>query len=96
MLELGPTNDTEHFSLGQGLSRFDSLSLLVTVGESGRIIGKGAISAGLNPNAVMSFTDVDELIAKGTKVTEAGEVIYVKASNGVGLRKFIDKIRPER
>jgi UDP-N-acetylmuramoyl-tripeptide--D-alanyl-D-alanine ligase len=96
MLELGPTSDMEHFKVGEGLSGIDSVSLLVTVGESGRIIGKGAISKGLNPNAVISFLDVDELIANSSKVTGAGEVLYIKASNGIGLRKFVNQLRQER
>lgn len=96
ILELGPTSDAQHFEVGTQVAKIDSLSLLVTVGESGKIIGKGALSAGVAKSSIMACADVHELIAKRDQVVAAGTVIYVKASNGVGLKQFIDQIYQER
>jgi UDP-N-acetylmuramoyl-tripeptide--D-alanyl-D-alanine ligase len=92
MLELGDETESAHLSLGPSIAAIKSLALLVTVGESGRIFGNGAIAAGVNPTAVRSFRTVDELIAYKSDILGHGGLIYVKGSNGVGLKKFVDAI----
>ena len=62
-------------------------ALLITVGNLARHIGE-------NSNlTIMSFSDIQSLIEAQLKFSSYGEIVYLKASNGIALTRLADILR---
>jgi UDP-N-acetylmuramoyl-tripeptide--D-alanyl-D-alanine ligase len=86
MAELGPFADEEHARVGRQLAALDADGL-VAVGPWGAAIGTAAVRAGLPADRVHPATDPAEAERVIRSLMRSGDVVLVKASRVVGLRK---------
>ena len=86
MLELGDSAIQQHQSLTDTISALNP-ALLITVGSLAHHIGE-------NSNlTTMSFADVQSLIEAQIDFASYGEIVYLKASNGIALSKLAESLR---
>ena len=86
MLELGDGAEQEHRALTECVTKLNP-ALLITVGNLARHIGE-------NSNlTIMSFSDIQSLIEAQLKFSNYGEIVYLKASNGIALTRLADILR---
>jgi UDP-N-acetylmuramoyl-tripeptide--D-alanyl-D-alanine ligase len=93
MLELGPRTLEAHESVGR-MAR-DSADLLFTIGIRGKIIGEGAVAAGMPRKKIFSFSNVHELAMQLAQKVQRGDVILVKGSQGVRLERVVKALLPD-
>ena len=86
MAELGERSDEEHDAIGRLAVRL-RVDRLVTVGREARMIHAGASHEGSGGQESMTVADPDEAIAVLRAALRPGDVVLVKASNSVGLRR---------
>jgi UDP-N-acetylmuramyl pentapeptide synthase len=70
-------------------------SFLITVGKDAYQIAAGAREKGQKAADILSFETVDQLIShwqSNPNLSSKGDVIYIKASNGIKLCKLVDHI----
>ncbi len=84
MAELGDTAYEEHERLGETVARL-GIEELVTVGERGRTIARGAIREGVEEDHVTMCADGQEALAAVRRIVRPGDVVLVKASRVAGL-----------
>jgi UDP-N-acetylmuramoyl-tripeptide--D-alanyl-D-alanine ligase len=96
MLELGNNAAEEHFRVGRLCQELLSPACVLTVGELGKEIGRGALTAGLVNTQYQHFATVGELIAAKLPLKKWGEVLYAKASRGMQLDKLITSLIDHR
>lgn len=94
MKELG--EDTVALHRGVGATCASSgVDLLVTVGELGAEIARGAMEAGLSPEHVLITGEADTYPATATRIREmlrAGDVLLFKASRSMALETIADAV----
>ncbi len=90
MNELGEMEEESHLEVGRfaGESKVD---LLITVGDRGRLIQKGALEIG-GVGEAKHFDTKEELIASLKDIIKGGDVVILKASRTVELEKVADAI----
>lgn len=87
MLELGPEEERWHREAGAAVpGRAD---VLVCVGPRGRLIGEGAVAAGLPPGAVRRVASPEEAAELLASLLAPGDVALFKASRGIGLERAV-------
>lgn len=87
MLELGPEEERWHRETGAAVpGRAD---VLVCVGPRGRLIGEGAVAAGLPPGAVRRVASPEEAAELLASLLAPGDVALFKASRGIGLERAV-------
>jgi UDP-N-acetylmuramoyl-tripeptide--D-alanyl-D-alanine ligase len=86
MAELGPFADEEHARVGAQLARL-RVDELVAVGPWGAAIGTAAVGSGLAADRVHHAADPAEAERIIRSLMRPGDVVLVKASRVVGLRK---------
>jgi len=84
MLELGRYARRGHRQVGQQAAK-SGLSLLVTVGPLGRLIGEAALEAGMAQDQVLFCQDRSEALRVLEARSRPGDVILVKASRRLGM-----------
>ena len=89
MLELGPDSPRLHREVGAHAAGLE-LSLLVTVGELGEQIARGARDAGMAPGVVAALPTADAAVAHVRERAADGGHVLVKASRGARLEEVID------
>jgi UDP-N-acetylmuramoyl-tripeptide--D-alanyl-D-alanine ligase len=87
MAELGPFADEEHARIGEQLAAL-GVDELVAVGPWGAAIGTAAVRAGLRADRVHAADDPAEAERVVRSLMRAGDVVLVKASRVVGLRRI--------
>jgi UDP-N-acetylmuramoyl-tripeptide--D-alanyl-D-alanine ligase len=95
MRELGDDSDRLHAELGGYLA--DKVDVLITLGESGRMIAESAIGTGMISN-VSSFVDIDNIepaVEKIRVVLTDGDAILFKASRSLRFERLISEIFTE-
>lgn len=85
MLELGDGAEREHQALGELVEKMKP-GLLITVGNLARHIGDRCNLT------TMSFADVQSLIKAQVNFSSYGEIVYLKASNGIALSKLAETL----
>lgn len=90
MLELGKFSDEEHFKLGQHVANV--ADILVTVGVRARQFGNGAIEAGFVADRIYDFDDAVSAAVFIKKLIRDGDVVLVKASQGIRLERVVFEI----
>jgi len=88
MLELGTGAVEEHRAIGRALAG-GPWAGLVTVGELGAEIARGAVDAGLASTEAQCCGTVDEAVRVLKENVVKGDVLLVKASRGKQLEKVI-------
>ena len=89
MLELGPGGPQLHREVGAYAAGL-GLELLVTVGQLGQQIARGAVDAGLEPQRVVAVEQTGAAVDAVLSQLEPGAHLLVKASRGARLEGVID------
>jgi UDP-N-acetylmuramoyl-tripeptide--D-alanyl-D-alanine ligase len=87
MLELGSYEEEGHRKVG--LRVIDSVDVLITVGNLGRIIGEEAQRWGLPKSAVHMLDDNSQAIDLLEGIVKAGDVILVKGSRALHMEDVV-------
>jgi UDP-N-acetylmuramoyl-tripeptide--D-alanyl-D-alanine ligase len=66
--------------------------LVVVGGDDAAEMQAGAIAAGLSESAVHHVDDADAAAERVAALLEAGDVVLVKGSRGVGLDHTVDRL----
>ncbi len=90
MLELGKGTATGHRDVGTAAAA--TCDLLVVVGPGARLIASGARDAGLDPSRIIEVSDGEAAVDLLRKRLRPGDVVLVKASNGVELWRLVDEL----
>ena len=86
MAELGGRSAEEHDAIGRLAVRL-RVDRLIAVGPEARLIHAGASHEGSGGQESLAVADADEAIAVLRAELRPGDVVLVKASNAVGLRR---------
>ena len=95
MAELGPFATAEHDLIGELLARLD-VGELVAVGPWGEAMASAAVEAGLPPQRVHAAAGAAEAERVVRSLLRPGDVVLVKASRVVGLRRLADALGAAR
>ncbi|MBO4592143.1 MAG: UDP-N-acetylmuramoyl-tripeptide--D-alanyl-D-alanine ligase [Eubacterium sp.] len=95
MFELGPSSDDYHREVGEYIAEVvktnGGLDELITIGESAKFIAQGASQAdGLK---VSEYDDKETATEYIKSILKPGDVISIKASNGMKLSWIVDEIK---
>ena len=90
MLELGGYEIEGHCRVG--CRAMDVVSLLVTVGERGRLIGQGALDYGMDPERVIQLDDNAAAITYLDQVIQEGDVVLIKGSRGIAMEEIVETL----
>ncbi len=93
MLELGEGHDAGHREVGRRAAAV--ADLLVVVGRGARPIAEGARAAGLAGARIVEVADRQAALEALRPRLAPGDVVLVKASNGIGLDRLVDDLRIE-
>jgi UDP-N-acetylmuramoyl-tripeptide--D-alanyl-D-alanine ligase len=89
MLELGEDTEKLHLEVG-GYAARHGAELVLTAGELGELISRGAESAGC---AARHFADTDALIAALPELLRRGDAVLVKASHGMRFERVSEAVK---
>jgi UDP-N-acetylmuramoyl-tripeptide--D-alanyl-D-alanine ligase len=90
MLELGAYEVEGHQRVAR--RALDVVSVLVTVGERGRLIGEHARSLGMPAARVREMRDNEAAIAYLSRVLQAGDKVLVKGSRGMAMEQIVQAL----
>ncbi|HCU98473.1 MAG TPA: UDP-N-acetylmuramoylalanyl-D-glutamyl-2, 6-diaminopimelate--D-alanyl-D-alanine ligase [Chloroflexi bacterium] len=90
MLELGSFEYQGHVSVGARAR--DVVDLLITVGDLGSLIAKGAIEAGMSQKAIVQCQDRKHALEYLATYTDDRDVILIKGSRSLGLDKLVAEL----
>ncbi len=92
MLELGQDSAKFHEEIGALLAELN-FDLNIAVGPLSEEIFNGAIKAGLDSEKIMHFADVAVAGNRLIENIKRGDIVYLKASRGIGLEKLITLLK---
>lgn len=95
MRELGPDSADEHRQVGVYAAQVGVDHLLAVEGEA-RPVADGALAAGLDPQAAVRATGITEAVTSLRRYLRSGDVVLVKASNGVQLWRVVSELERSR
>lgn len=90
MLELGRFSSEEHERLGETVAR--SADMLLTIGVRARKIAEGALNHGMSEAHILQYDDSEQAGVELQAIVEAGDVILVKASQGIRAERVVEEI----
>ena len=93
MLELGRFSAREHERIGELVPA--CASALFTVGIRAQKIAEGALGAGLNERYIFQHETADKAGRELQAYLEPGDIILVKASQGIRAEKIVEEIMAE-
>jgi UDP-N-acetylmuramoyl-tripeptide--D-alanyl-D-alanine ligase len=93
MLELGAGHEAGHLEVG-GLAA-GVVDLLIVVGRRAEPIGRAARAAGMPAGRVIDVADRQAALEALRPRLAPGDVVLVKASNGIGLDRLVEDLRIE-
>jgi UDP-N-acetylmuramoyl-tripeptide--D-alanyl-D-alanine ligase len=93
MLEIGKYTLSAHEAVGRLAGGV--VDFLVTVGLRGKFIAESAVRAGLSKRSVASFTNVAEAAHFLQEKLQKGDIVLLKASQGVRMEKVVKEIMAE-
>lgn len=91
MRELGESSEEAHRGLAQYCLKLNP-QRIVTVGTFSKLIAEEAIKLGMNPQGLVHFSSVEELIKEIKTLTGGIEVIYIKGSAAIQLNKAVEEL----
>lgn len=94
MHELGELSEEMHREVG-ALAAEAKLDLLVLIGEQTRASAAGARGAGMDPDKILSFDDIDRGIDEVPGLVQDGDVVLVKGSRATGLDRLVERLTAE-
>jgi UDP-N-acetylmuramoyl-tripeptide--D-alanyl-D-alanine ligase len=93
MLELGKYSSDEHKRIGSLVP--ESVDILITVGVRARGFADGALASGMSEKSILQYENVDRAGRELQNLIKAGDIILVKASQGVRLEKVVEEVMAE-
>jgi UDP-N-acetylmuramoyl-tripeptide--D-alanyl-D-alanine ligase len=90
MLELGQFSVQEHTRIGERIA--GRADILVTVGVRARAIAETALARGMSEDHVFQFDDAKQAIPQLTSIVGEGDVILVKASQGIRAERIVEAL----
>ena len=91
ILELGEFSKQMHEKVGEEVAK-NNIDILIAVGKEAKNIVNNAIKFGMNKNNVYHYNNNEEATNKIKKVAKEGDIILVKASNGMHFDEIVDAI----
>ena len=92
MLELGNEKEQYHMSTGEFAAE-EEIDLIICIGELGKLIKDGADKANKGNSEVVYFMTKEEFMAVSDKYINKGDVILVKASNGMKFKEILNHLK---
>ena len=89
MLELGEMSAEAHREIGRTVAR-NKVDLLITVGEQGTYVEKGALEAGMKEEQVLGAISHENAGRLLKQLTHPGDVILIKGSRGMKMEKILE------
>lgn len=93
MLELGQFSVREHETVGMQVA--DSADILVTVGLRSRKIAEAALENGMSEKNIFQYDEAEEAARELRTMIQSGDVVLVKASQGIRLEKVVVMLMAE-
>jgi UDP-N-acetylmuramoyl-tripeptide--D-alanyl-D-alanine ligase len=93
MLELGQFSSREHERIGTFVPQ--CADLLLTVGIRSRKLAEGALENGMSEKVIWQYDDVARAGRELQALIQPGDVILVKASQGIRLERIVEEIMAE-
>jgi len=90
MLELGGYETEGHVRVGR--RAMDAVSILITVGDLGRLIGRGALEYGMAHERVVHLEDNEAAIVHLQDLIEPGDTVLVKGSRGMRMEEIVEAL----
>ena len=97
MRELGKDSDEMHRDIGKYIAE-KGIDILLTLGDSGKLIADGASASGMREENIFSETDIENAEALCQALEgkmQAGDGVLIKASRGVRLERVIERLFKE-
>lgn len=91
MKELGKNSDTLHYSLGEYVVK--KADILITVGESGKIIAEGAKRNAMNDVYSFDENDISGICDKINEICIENDCLLFKASRSMKLERIITELK---
>jgi len=88
MLELGEASSQYHRQAGEDALRA-GVDYLFCLGPEAEHIAQGALSSGMDKNAVFHFTDHQKLLDRLVDILKPGDLVLCKGSRGMELEKIV-------
>jgi UDP-N-acetylmuramoyl-tripeptide--D-alanyl-D-alanine ligase len=92
MLELGESSRALHYECGAWAARH-GVNLLVGVGPTAGETARGAVEAGLAPDQVKFFAEVERATEFVDRALQVGDLALIKGSRGVHLERMVQALR---
>lgn len=92
MLELGEETEQYHMSTGE-FAAGEEIDLIICIGELGKLIKDGADKANKGKSEVVYFKTKEEFMAVSDKYINNGDVILIKASNGMKFKEILNHLK---
>lgn len=93
MLELGKFASSEHHRIGELVTK--SADKLITVGVRSRKIAEGALATGMDEADILQYESVDRAGKELQNILEPGDVVLVKASQGIRAERIVEEVMAE-
>ncbi len=93
MLELGQFSVREHERIGELLAH--KVDVLVTIGVRARKIAESALEFGLTEKSIFQYDDSDTAAGELKRMVKKGDIILVKASQGIRAEKVVKRLMKE-
>lgn len=93
MLELGRFSAREHEKIGELVA--GSADVLFTVGVRARKIAETALEQGVNEKNILQYDDATKAGRELQNFIKAGDVILIKASQGIRAEKIVEEVMQE-
>jgi UDP-N-acetylmuramoyl-tripeptide--D-alanyl-D-alanine ligase len=87
MLELGDFEEEGHRKVGRRV--VDVVSILITVGPRGRIMGQEALACGMAEGDVFMVEDNEQAIAQLRQIVGRGDIMLIKGSRGMKMEEIV-------
>ncbi len=91
MLELGEEEERAHKELGNFIYQ-ERINLLFTVGDTGRIIARGALESGMEESSVFTFPNNQEAAKKLVQTLQKEDTVLIKGSRGNKMEEIVDML----
>lgn len=88
MLELGEREEPAHLRLGEYVCE-NKADLLITVGETARLISEGARKKGMKNSQVIECENNQKAIEVLSKQLQEGDILLVKGSRGLKMEEIV-------
>lgn len=93
MLELGQYSVREHERVGEMAAA--AADILITIGVRARGIANGALEHGMSEKSIFQYDDGMRAARELQEMLKSGDIILVKASQGIRAEKLVEEIMRE-